>query len=232
MSTVMGEIRWNAQRCATRTHGLYNCISFNGLWAPNPRSKAHLHPTLVPCLACCRLSYGGKEENSPGRLGRDRGRIGEEGRGSEPWAELCPKSSRFSRIFCLFLFYYLFFIFFIFYFHYFAHSQLFDLEERRRAKMHDLAVTIQKIYRGWTARTRVSTAAMGLSSYESYGRLWDVRKAWPYMGLTWCAGLRQPEASWTSTGVHLMRCFLFHATSIARCGKVKSSLPSTSEVSG
>lgn len=37
-----------------------------------------------------------------------------------------------------------------------SRSQLFDLEERRREKMHDLAVIIQKIFKGWKFRTRVS----------------------------------------------------------------------------
>ena len=37
-----------------------------------------------------------------------------------------------------------------------SRAQLFHLEEKRKQRMHDLAVIIQKTFRGWKARTTVS----------------------------------------------------------------------------
>jgi len=34
--------------------------------------------------------------------------------------------------------------------------QVFDLEDRRRASMEDLAILIQKIYRGWHEKAKVT----------------------------------------------------------------------------
>lgn len=49
--------------------------------------------------------------------------------------------------------------------------QLFDLEERRKESMQDLAVIIQKTFRGWVQRTKV-----GCTIYVNHILLWSAWK--------------------------------------------------------